>query len=324
MGEDYELNRVQIATVLDDCLYNIISDTVLKVHREEKIRRMQTAAIIAQQREDESTSNTEEKTSPHQPAALVGDDGKIYLQGNPLKTTNKILCPTCKLPQLLYPTTGLGSRPPPDPSKEYCTRVPYINKEGHDIHGQSLNFDSKPTKKTKATSGKNTKDSNSNAKSTVPTTSPSASNESESPAAAGSSNNNKSSQDTVAPTTSIPSAKCPNCPRYMALTRIAQHLDRCIGLSGRQAGMNAMTKMNANTPRESRATTPNPNANLAAIKKRKLEKETRDETPEGTPKKKKKTVQKKTVEKERKEGKEKVKLADKPSSQPEDDEKGHV
>jgi hypothetical protein len=33
---------------------------------------------------------------------------------------------------------------------------------------------------------------------------------------------------------SFPTVKCPNCPRYFVVTRVAQHLDRCLGFSSRQ------------------------------------------------------------------------------------------
>ncbi|KAL9065180.1 MAG: hypothetical protein Q9157_007567, partial [Trypethelium eluteriae] len=83
------------------------------------------------------------------PGAIY-DNGKITLKGNPLKTTTEILCPACHLPRLLYPTTGPNSRPP-DPTKQYCTRHPFIQKPGHDIHGQPFagDADTKPPSKKK-------------------------------------------------------------------------------------------------------------------------------------------------------------------------------
>ena len=236
---------------------------------------MESAAISAHQsQENEDTGESiGEDQSQVQRAAYVRDDGKIYLAGNPLKTTRQILCPTCGLPRLLYPTTGKGSRAP-EPGKEYCARQPYIDKDGCDIHGKSLTIE-KPTKKAKTAKDAKKQSEPSPDGSESPTTSPPNEKVSDTPAA-----------------TSIPTTKCPNCPRYMAFTRIAQHLDRCMGLSGRQSSKNAMTRMNTGTPRDSRATTPKPQA---LVKKRKLDKSNGDETEENTPKKKTKLVQKKKV-----------------------------
>ena len=269
------LTLEQISSILEDCLYNIVSDAVLKVHREEKVARMQSAAIVAEQIHERAKGegSAANITPAHlQPCATVAEDGKTYLHGNPLRTTQEILCPTCRLPRLTYPTTGKNSRAS-DPGKDYCAKQPYIDKAGCDIHGKSLALE-KPSKKSKA--AKDAKKQASPDGSESPNGSPSNGKISDMPAA-----------------TTIPSAKCPNCPRYMAFTRIAQHMDRCLGLSGRQSSKNAMTKLNTGTPRDSRSGTPKP----TIVKKRKLEKGSDDDTEEGTPQKKKKAVQKISKEK---------------------------
>ena len=239
---------------------------------------MQSAAILAQQNHEKTqdllSEGIERQPETRSPACTI-EGGKIYLVGNPLKTTTEILCSTCGLPCLQYPVTGKGSRIP-ESGKEYCAKQPYIAKDGCDVHGKSLTIE-KPSKKSKA------------AKDAKKQIEPSPDG-SESPSATPP---NEKSFDT--PTaTSIPSTKCPNCPRYMAFTRIAQHLDRCLGLSGRQSSKNAMTKMNTSTPRDSRATTPKlPPPPL--IKKRKIEQSNGDETEASTPKKKRPLIQKKKV-----------------------------
>src|ERR1700743_3223814 len=67
------------------------------------------------------------------PGAIY-DNGKTLLRGNPLQTTAEVICPHCRLPRLLYPIAGKGSREP-DLSKQYCMLYPYVSKPGHDIYG---------------------------------------------------------------------------------------------------------------------------------------------------------------------------------------------
>jgi hypothetical protein len=274
-----------VSAVLDDCLYNIISDTVLKQHREEKQLRMQTAAIVAQQARD--NAKAESPGTPVQPITTAGasidENDRIYLHDNPLRTIQEILCPTCRLPRLQYPTTGRGARPP-DSSKQYCPREPYIDKDGCDIYGKSLAIE-KPSKK-KAEKAKKEK--------------------------AGSRSGSDSEgegggKESKPATTSIPSGKCPYCPRYMTFNRIAQHMDRCQGINSRQSSKIAMNKLQSNTPQaSSRGSTPKPSTAATTAgsgaassqglgagvngKKRKLEKGSDDEAEESTPIKKKKLL----------------------------------
>ena len=264
-----------MTSILEDCLYNIVSDTVLKVHREEKIARMQSAAIIAQEAQEKAVEEDPSSGEAHQTITTAGayitPDGKINLHDNPFRTTPEILCPTCRLSRLPYPTTGKNSQPP-QPGKDYCAKQPYIEKDGCDIYGKSLALE-KPTNKNKK-AAKDPKSAASPDNSESPDGTPTNGRTSDKPAV-----------------TTIPQAKCPKCPRYVAITRIAQHLDRCMGISGRQASKDAEKKMKERTPRDSRASTPKPN--VSNIKKRKLDKGSDDETEEGTPKKKKKLVSKK-------------------------------
>ena len=255
-------------SIFDDCLYNIVSDTVIKVHREEKITRMQSAAILAEQakeREEHKSSHGGDQTYS---GATVEEDGKIYLHGNPLRTTKEILCPRCRLPRLLYPSTGKGAQQP-EAGKEYCSKQPYIEKPGCDIHGKSLVVEN-PSKKSKAA-----KDAKKQAEASPDQDNSDSDN--------GGPSNGKASNIPAA--TTVPSTKCPNCPRYMAFSKIAGHLERCMGIGGRQSSKNAMVKMNSNTPRDSRSGTPKPTANN---KKRKLEKGSDDDDDDPTPQKKKK------------------------------------
>lgn len=255
---------------------------------------MQSAAIIAQQAKDAAKAEASPGgalTSITTAGAIIDEDDRIFLHDNPLRTTTEVLCPTCRLPRLQHPTMGKGAQAP-DPAKEYCARQPFIDKDGCDIYGKSLALE-KPSKKKSNAPAKNNKDKSG---------SRSGSEDGDSPPG-------KANDKPAA--TAIPSGKCPNCPRYMAFTRIAQHMDRCLGLSGRQSSKNAMNKLQANTPRDqSRASTPKPASNSqvkseaangslgsgANGKKRKLEKGSDEETEENTPLKKKKLGLKKDKE----------------------------
>ena len=289
----------QVHGILDDCLYNIISDTVLKVHREEKILRMQTVAIQAEKARDRAESDASESNEAYgsKSEGAIIQDGKTYLQGNPLRQTTEILCPTCRLPRLHHPTTGRRSKPP-EPGKDYCAKQPYIEKPGCDIYGKSLSLE-KPSKKSKA---------NKDAKKQAEHSDGSDSEK-------GSPTRGKNSD--VPAATSVPSAKCPNCPRYIAYTRIAQHMERCLYTGRASTNKTAVNKLSlgSNTPRDSRAGTPKPPVpgSSANNKKRKLEnKGTDDDTEEALgaqtlAKKKKVSAPKKSGEGVKKEnGKEKA------------------
>ena len=267
-----------MASVLDDCLYNIISDTVLRAHREEKLARMQSAAIVAVGAKEKAKVDAPpgEETGPITTAgATITEENRVVLHGNPLSTTPETLCLTCRLPRLYYPTTGRNARTP-DPTKKYCTKHPYIDKDGYDIYGKPLAVE-KPSKK-KAAAKQKANDSRS-----------------------GSESGNNSPSGKKEKGTAMPSAKCPTCPRYLYFNRIAHHLERCAGIAGRQSSRNAMAKLNSNTPKDSsRASTPKPGSQTSNpgkpngsqgtnTKKRKKGSDDEDEEGEKTPVKKKKT-----------------------------------
>lgn len=265
--------------MLDDSLYNIISDTVLRAHREEKLARMQSAAIVAVRAKEKAKADAlpGEVVGPITSAgAIITEENKIVLHGNPLTTTSENLCLTCRLPRLNYPTTGKHSRTP-DSSKKYCTKHPYIEKDGYDIYGKPLAVE-KPSKK-KAAAKQKTNDSRS-----------------------GSESGNNSASGKKEKGTAMPSAKCPTCPRYLYFNRIAHHLERCAGIAGRESSRKAMAKINSNTPKESsRASTPKPGSQTSAqartngsqgtnAKKRKKGSDDEEEEGEKTPVKKKRTT----------------------------------
>ena len=252
---------------------------MLKAHREEKLARMQSAAILVtgeKERAQKEAAPGEDVGPISRLGATITEEDKIILHGNPLSTTTETLCLTCRLPRLYYPTSGKNARTP-DPSKKYCTKHPYIEKDGCDIYGKPLTME-KSSKKKAAAAKQKANDSRS-----------------------GSESGNNSPTGKKEKGTAMPSAKCPTCPRYLYFNRIAHHLERCSGIAGRQSSRNAMAKLNSNTPKESsRASTPKPGSQPSSQsktngsqgtnnKKRKKGSDDDDEEIEKTPIKKKKT-----------------------------------
>ncbi|KAL1955591.1 hypothetical protein VTO42DRAFT_8394 [Malbranchea cinnamomea] len=242
--------------ILDDIFYNIIYDIVSKVHREEKVARGLSAAILVRSLAENQTGTSEGSSEKENGAVENGnvvdnqtgtkpvkaetegaiyEDGKVYLKGNPLDTTDEIICPDCRLPRLLYPVIGEGSRPVPDPNKEYCRKRPPVRLEKRDVHGRPYAIE-KATKKKKTAAPASPNPSPPSSPSTPHTGVPGSS---------------SSLLGQLPGKSYVPSVKCPNCPRYFFLTRIAQHLDRCLGLSARQASRNR-------TPMDSSFSTPAP------------------------------------------------------------------
>lgn len=256
--------KTQVTAILNDLLYNLVSDTVLDVHREEKIARMQSAATIAQAAQEKATKEADSTAEALQTTITAGatarEDGTIYIHDNPFKTTPEIICPVCRLPRLQHPVTGANSQPP-EPGRTYCTKQPYIDKPGCDIYGQSLVTDKITKKKVvKAAKAKNDPSPD----------------DSKSPSPNDKDADKSTTQATI---------KCPHCPRYMKHSKMSQHLSGCLGIGGRHASINARGKIReAATPIESRGSTPKP----GNPKKRKMDKESDDDDDESTPKKKKK------------------------------------
>ncbi|KAB2579097.1 putative transcriptional activator protein [Lasiodiplodia theobromae] len=266
------------AGIVEDCLYNIIHDIVLQTHREEKLQRMQSAATVAEQAAiAEHQENAEKSTTgkgssaaasannPQPPSvridtpAAVYDNGRVTLRGNPLKTTPESVCPFCKLPRLKHPIAGVGSQLP-DLSRQYCTRHPFVSRQGHDIYNNPFPTDMAKTKKERELIKRQEKDNT----------------------PGGSQQGDDSQENSLSklaaggkPASYIPWHTCPNCKRSLLITRFAQHAEKCLGISGRQSSRNAMAKLSSsqgaassaagNTPLGSRVGTPNPGSQGSKI-----------------------------------------------------------
>lgn len=202
--------------------------------------------------------------------AAIYEDGNVTLKGNPLKTTNDILCPRCHLPRLLYPTDGKGARKP-DPGVIYCKKHPYIEKPGFDIYGQTW---------VQPGPGRGKKKKDMKPDPTLELL-------------------NAANPDQRPPNVlSFPSATCSKCKRCILVTRLNNHMGSCIGNSGRNASRAAAAKIsnggsNGNsqneTPPSSQKATPAPGSRASSPKKRDSEEIADDDegSEAGGPKKKK-------------------------------------
>lgn len=257
--------------MLDDVLYNIVSDLLMKTHREEKTARAATAAIRVEKLASDASESSTPDSRPEvrvETDAAIYEDGKVLLKGNPLKTTKDILCPRCHLPRLLYPTDGKGARKP-DPTVVYCKKHPYIDKAGCDIYGQSW-IGPGPGR------GKKKKDMD--------------------------------KKDDGAPeqrppnVLSFPSATCSKCKRCILVTRLNNHMGSCIGNSGRNASRAAAQRMNGSgsqnepTPPPSQKATPTPTSRAQSPRKREVSDDSSSsEEPSHKKKKMKHSLTKKVI-----------------------------
>ncbi|KAI9730174.1 MAG: hypothetical protein M1818_008268 [Claussenomyces sp. TS43310] len=236
MAADDKDSMNQLAhNVLDDVLYNIIHDIVLNTHREEKMARANSAAIIVEQLAAEkaaeptpsASESPKEAVKASTPAAIY-EDGCIYIRGNPLSTTHEIRCPKCGLPRLLHPTEGVGAQAPEE-GITYCKRQPYIIKPFHDIYGQPFpREDIKPSSRKNASSKAQT------------------SSQPEASSFEGSATSTPPPAKGSKPVAAFPNVKCPSCSRYSEVRSFRRHLRACMGISNRQSNRTATLKASSN------------------------------------------------------------------------------
>lgn len=253
--------------MLDDVLFNILSDLLMKTHREEKTARATTAAIRVEKLASDASESPTPEAKPDvriETDAAIYEDGKVLLKGNPLQTTTEILCPRCHLPRLLHPTDGKGAKKL-DPNITYCKKYPYIDKPGCDIYGQSWVGPGPGRGKKK----KDVEKKNDSADSPTPEQRP-------------------------PNVLSFPSATCSKCKRCILVTRLNNHMGSCIGNSGRNASRAAAQKMsngggsqNDGTPPSSQKATPTPGSRAASPRKREAGSDAEEEDSENSHKKKK-------------------------------------
>lgn len=263
--------------MLDNIFERIVHELLLETHREEKMARARTAAIVVEQKAAESDPSQDEPSSlPRQnvetdAAAYV--NGEVHLKGNPLENVAEIRCGKCGLPRLLYPADGVGGRKP-EAGKDYCKKRPFIDKPYHDVYGQTY-VPEGPGR------GKKKKDMFNPLLALSKEGTPDADGISEGP---------------PKPIT-FPHAKCVQCDKFIPIKRINNHMAKCIGGGGRVSSREALTKIqNGNgtgnqsksgTPAGSRQPTPNPGNRKSPEKRKALEE---GEFDSDSPKKKNKII----------------------------------
>lgn len=201
------------------------------------------------------------------------ENGRVFLKGNPLKSTPEIICPHCKLPRLMHPIMGKGMHNP-DLTKEYCMLYPWVQRPGHDVYGNPFPTDMAKSKKERELMKQQQKNAEKESVGTPGSQ--------DTDMAGGEGQSKEIKLNTGGkPATYIPWHTCPNCKRSLLITRFAQHLEKCLGISGRQSSRNAMAKLSGqngngngsgvgNTPLGSRMGTPAPGSqNDPAIAKAK-------------------------------------------------------
>jgi ribonuclease P/MRP protein subunit POP1 len=202
-------------------------------------------------------------TQPPIPAADTDaaqyENGRVFLKGNPLKTTPEIICPHCKLPRLMHPIMGKGMQNP-DLTKEYCMLYPWVQRPGHDVYGNPFPTDMAKSKKERELMKQQQKNAEKESVGTPGSQ--------DADAAGGDAHSKEIKLNTGGkPASYIPWHTCPSCKRSLLITRFAQHLEKCLGISGRQSSRNAMAKISGqngsgtgvgNTPLGSRMGTPVP------------------------------------------------------------------
>ncbi|KJR85473.1 transcriptional activator [Sporothrix schenckii 1099-18] len=248
------------SAILDDLLYNVIHDLIMKTHRDEKQARAATAAIrvetlAAEAAQDLAGATGESKSEGHHETdAALYESGQVTLKANPLKTTTDILCPRCHLPRLLYPTDGRGAHKP-DPNVTYCKKHPYIDKPGCDIYGQMWVAPG-PGR------GKKKKDFDKKVSAAIHAATTGFDGDDGKPGSA-----NGTGEQRPPNVLSFPSATCSKCKRCILVSRLNNHMGSCIGNSGRNASRAAAAKISNggngatdNTPPSSQKGTPMPSS----------------------------------------------------------------
>ena len=281
--------------MLDDILYNIIHDIVLNTHREEKMARGSSAAIIVEQMVEEAAAATLEDALERgadpavvRTAAAIYKHGEVTLTGNPLKDVHEIRCPKCGLPRLLHPTDGNGARKP-EPGIEYCKKRPYIDKPYHDIYGQTYVPEGPGRGKKKKDminplKAQTSKEGTPGGSQDSPGTSPPLTEEPQKPI-------------------SFPHAKCHNCNSFLPIKRMNNHMAKCIGGGGRDSSRTALLKIqngsgngngsqNGSTPPGSRNGTPVPGGAKGNSSPKKREAGDDFDSDSSPPKKKKQMIKK--------------------------------
>ena len=164
-------------------------------------------------------------------------------------TTRLPICPCCNLPRLLDPPLALST---PGKNTQYCTHIPWSTRPGFDIYGNPFpvaGSDKPPTKKererlkaeTNAAKNGKSLDGTPASQDNNGTAPPSPSATTDNQPNTGGPVDKKAAKvgERLKGGTYIPWHTCPSCKRSLLITRFAQHLEKCLGIGGRNAARNA-------------------------------------------------------------------------------------
>jgi len=232
--------NAMIMAIVDDTIYNIVHDIVVDVHASEKKQRMVSAAVQVENQAMEaaglavSASSATKPTSQPVAAPPTGvfttkaatyDNGKVTLQGNPLKTLDENYCPSCKNRRFMFPLIGANSRVPANIDGKFCSLHPFIRKPNHDIYGNPFPVDSSKSKKEREALRKKEREEKDNTPASADT------------GADGDSVTGEAKLVKHLPggkgSTYVPWHTCPSCKRSLLITKFAMHLEKCMGIGGR-------------------------------------------------------------------------------------------
>jgi Sgf11 (transcriptional regulation protein) len=305
---------------MNECLTHIIHDIVSSTYSTEKKLRTQSAAVQTETNvmaagglsTPSSANPTPSKPSSQGQTTAQGsfstatatwDNGRITLnEGNPLQTLKENYCPSCKLPRLMFPLTGIGARIPEDINRQFCTLHPFIQKPGHDIYGNPFPVDQTgKTKKEREAIRKLERQEKDNTPGSADTGN----------ADGESTTGDASIRKLMAGgkgASYVPWHTCPQCKRSLLITKFAQHLEKCMGIGGRSARNAAAARLSGingsinGSQHGSRVGTPTPSQTNG-------KRDADDDDDDGPPKKKAKKDKKKEKPVDKKdEKKEKVML----------------
>jgi transcription regulator Sfg11 len=322
----------QFLEIFNDCMSRLIHDLVATTYADEKKLRIQSAAVITETTALQSNGIVTPSSANPTPskqfnqnqtlpqgtfsnATATWDNGKItLLEVNPLRTLKENYCPSCKLPRLLFPLTGVGARIPEDVNRQFCTLHPFIQKPGHDIYGNPFPVDQTGKTKKEREAIRKLDKLERQEKDNTPGSADTGNADGESLSGEASI---KKLMAGGKGASYVPWHTCPQCKRSLLITKFAQHLEKCMGIGGRSARNAAAARLSGingsqqGSQQGSRVGTPTPSVTNG-------KRDADDDDDDGPPKKKAKKEKKKEKAFEKKDDKEKkVMLKLKVSGKPE-------
>ncbi|KAJ5919283.1 hypothetical protein N7466_010226 [Penicillium verhagenii] len=196
--------------ILNETFHNIIHDLVVKVHRQEKVARMRSAVVLARQKAEEGAYVPDESPSSksivdNKPREMVIDP--VKLAGTHIETDaatfdhGKVLLkgnPMQTMKEVVCTECRLPRLTYP-PNGSGFRPTPDPNRE-YCQNGPLVVLPGHDVHGKLFAIMPNPKKKKTEKDSTIP---------------------------------EVPTSKCPVCPRYFVMNRVAQHLDRCMNISGR-------------------------------------------------------------------------------------------